>query len=39
LNGTTQAPASIPVFHGKGLPALLALVFGLGLATLLVRRH
>jgi hypothetical protein len=41
LNGTTQAqaPASIPVFHGKGLLALLALMFGLGLATLLVRRH
>jgi hypothetical protein len=41
LNGTTLAPGatSVPVFHGKGLLALLALVFGLGLVTLLVRRH
>jgi hypothetical protein len=43
LSGTTSAAApaavSVPVFHGKGLLAMLALVFGFGLATLLVRRN
>lgn len=40
LNGTTGAPAptQIPVFHGKGLWVMLMLVFGFGLATLVVRR-
>jgi hypothetical protein len=41
INGTTGAatPASIPVFHGKGLWVMLVLMFGFGLATLLVRRN
>ena len=42
LNGTTlarAAPTSVRVFHGNGLLAPLALVFGLGLAALRVRRH
>jgi hypothetical protein len=43
LSGTTGAAApaavSVPVFHGKGLLVMLTLVFGFGLATLLVRRN
>jgi hypothetical protein len=43
LSGTTGAVApaavSVSVFHGKGLLVMLALVFGFGLVTLLVRRN